>query len=139
MIFTWSNVQQQLIKEPTGFVSCMNAFNSFSSSLDDSVLINLMSKECEEMGRMLSWSSITRHRSHEARDRINLTLKSNWLIYIDGSFKAVHTFHWNVPLRLVGILSCIVHAHPCTWCEAVLMKWWTSTAEGLHLHLPLFQ
>ena len=30
----------------------------------------------EEMGRMLSWSSMTRHFLHEARERINLRNKT---------------------------------------------------------------
>lgn len=35
----------------------------------------------EEIGRMLSWSSMTRHFLHEARERINLRNKSTVVRY----------------------------------------------------------
>ena len=112
---TWSRVQQTFKSEPTGCVSCMLDFSSFSSSAVSAAAIVLISKEWEDTGKIFSWSSTTRQRELEASDRINLKT--------------------TVPYQISKILNCHVSRRflslkrPTTsLCTSVLYLAWLSIA-----------
>lgn len=89
---TWSTVLQQLTRTPTGCVSCRLPFKSASScalgggsGFPTASTLRLW----DETGSTISWSSTTKQRGHEARDRRNL--KSNQhLCYIVSLLMILH-------------------------------------------------